>query len=339
MVKINNNDYKKYHSKLRSLKIGVIGDMMLDVYYWGKTERISPEAPVPVVNIVYEEVKPGGAANVGLNIKTLGAEPVMFGIVGSDMNGSVFIENMLTKQIKTDCIVIDKNRPTTVKTRILASNQHVVRFDREDSKDISKLTEKKILKLIKSRIGELDAIIFQDYNKGMLTDGLIKSVIKTARKTNVITAVDPKLKNFPAYKGADIFKPNLRETEEILNRKIYTESEIEKAGKDLMKMLDLKKLVITLSERGMAIFDEEAKMNIIPSKTTKIANVSGAGDTVIATMVSYLCAGAGFEEACTIANYAASIVVEDVSIIPVSLDDLKDRLIRNGIITSGRAAK
>jgi rfaE bifunctional protein kinase chain/domain len=339
MVKIDKNDYKKYNLKLQSLKIGVIGDIMLDVYYWGKTERISPEAPVPVVNIVREEVKPGGAANVGLNIKTLGAEPVMFGIVGSDMNGSVFVENMITKHINTDTIVVDKLRPTTVKTRILASNQHVVRFDKEDSENISAKTEKKILKLIESRLSELDAIIFQDYNKGMLTEGLIRSVIKSAKKMKVITAVDPKLKNFSAYKGVDIFKPNLRETEEILKRKIHTEREIENAGKDLIKMLDLEKLVITLSERGMAIFDKNKKMKMIPSKTNKIANVSGAGDTVIATLVSYLCAGASFEEACTIANYAASIVVEDVSIIPVSPDDLKNRLIRNRILTSGKTAK
>lgn len=336
MVKIDKNDYEKYSSGIRSLKIGVIGDIMLDVYYWGRTERISPEAPVPVVNIIREEVKPGGAANVGLNIKTLGAEPVMFGIVGNDINGSVFVENMISRHISTDNIVIDKKRATTVKTRILASNQHVVRFDRENSEDISGRTEKKLLALIENRIGELDAVIFQDYNKGMLTEKLIRSVIRTAKKMNVITAVDPKLKNFSAYRGADIFKPNLRETEEILNRKIVTEREIEKAGKDLIEMLDLSKLVITLSERGMAVFDKNAKMKIIPSKTTKIANVSGAGDTVIAALVSYLCAGAKFEEACTIANYAASIVVEDVSIIPVSPDDLKDRLKKNGIISSGR---
>lgn len=339
MVTIDKKNYKKYITDMRTLKIGVIGDIMLDVYYWGRTERISPEAPVPVVNIIREEVKPGGAANVGLNIKTLGAEPVMFGLIGSDLNGSVFIENMLAKHIKTDCIVIDKNRPTTVKTRILASNQHVVRFDREDSENISGKTEKNLLKLIEKRIGELDAIIFQDYNKGMLTDSLIRSVIKSAKKMKVITAVDPKLKNFSAYKGADIFKPNLRETEEILNRKIYTESEIEKAGNDLMRMLDLEKLVITLSERGMAIFDKNKKMKMIPSKTTKIANVSGAGDTVIAALVSFLCAGASFEEACTIANYAASIVVEDVSIIPVDPDELKERLVKNGIISSGKTVK
>lgn len=339
MVKIDIQNYRRYIENIRSLKIGVIGDIMLDVYYWGRTERISPEAPVPVVNIGREEVKPGGAANVGLNIKTLGAEPVMFGIVGSDINGSVFVENMISKHISTDSIVIDKKRSTTVKTRILASNQHVVRFDRENSEEISSRTEKKLLTLIENRIRELDAIIFQDYNKGMLTEKLIKSVIRTAKKLNIIVAVDPKLKNISSYKGADIFKPNLRETEEILNRKIFSESEIEKAGKDIMEFLDLRKLVITLSERGMAIFDDSGKMKIVPSKTTKIANVSGAGDTVIATLVSYLCAGAKFDEACTIANYAASIVVEDVSIIPVNQDDLENRLIKNGIITRKRASK
>lgn len=332
MVKIKASDFNKYQKNMSGVKIAVVGDVMLDIYYWGKTERISPEAPVPVVNITDEEIKPGGAANVGLNIKSLGAEPVMFGIIGSDLYGLNFIDNMTDKKINVENIIVDKKRPTTVKTRILASNQHVVRFDKESSEDIDKKTEIKMLSLIEKKLDGIDAIIFQDYNKGLLTPNVIKTVIKMAEDRKIMTAVDPKFKNFPYYRGATIFKPNIRETEEILKRKIRTESEIEKAGIDLMDKLELQKLVITLSERGMAIFDENAIMTIIPAKTTKIANVSGAGDTVIATLVSYLCAGASFEEACTIANYAASIVVEDVSIIPVNPKDLSRRLSDSKVI-------
>ncbi|OGE83156.1 MAG: hypothetical protein A2Y39_02135 [Candidatus Delongbacteria bacterium GWF2_40_14] len=332
MVKISSAEFAKFQNNMKKVRIAVIGDVMLDIYYWGRTERISPEAPVPVVNVTDEEIKPGGAANVGLNIKSLGAVPVMFGIIGSDLYGLNFIDNLTEHRINVENIIVDKKRPTTVKTRILASNQHVVRFDKESSADIDKKTEQKLLSQIEKKLATTDAVIFEDYNKGMLTPNVIKSVIKMAEERKIMTAVDPKIKNFQCYKGVTLFKPNLRETEEILKRRIKTESEIEKAGIDLMDKLELKNLVITLSDRGMAVFDENATMSIIPARSTRIANVSGAGDTVIATLVSYMCAGASFEEACTIANYAASIVVEDVSIIPVDPKQLYERLTDSNVI-------
>jgi D-glycero-beta-D-manno-heptose-7-phosphate kinase len=332
MVKIISSDYEKYIKKIRASKIAVIGDVMLDVYYWGRTERISPEAPVPVVNVTGEEIKPGGAANVALNIRSLGAEPEMYGIIGNDLNGSCFAESMGSYGIGVKNIIVDKKRPTTVKTRILASNQHVVRFDKENTDPIDKRTEKRILSELEKNIGGIDAVIFQDYNKGVLTPDLIRSAVKICSDNKVISTVDPKFKNFMSYKGAYLFKPNLRETEEILKRTVRSESEIEKAGIDLMDKLSLSKLVITLSERGMAIFDDNAIMTMIPARTTRIANVSGAGDTVIATLTSFLAAGATFEQACSIANYAASIVVEDVSIVPVKPEELKKRLIEHGVL-------
>jgi len=332
MVKISSAAFAKFENNMKKVRIAVIGDVMLDIYYWGKTERISPEAPVPVVNVTDEEIKPGGAANVGLNIKSLGAVPVMFGIIGSDLYGLNFIDNLTEHRINVENIIVDKKRPTTVKTRILASNQHVVRFDKESSADIGKKTEQKLLSQIEKKLATTDAVIFEDYNKGMLTPNVIRSVIKMAEERKIMTAVDPKIKNFQCYKGVTLFKPNLRETEEILKRRIKTESEIEKAGIDLMDKLELKNLVITLSDRGMAVFSENAIMSMIPARSTRIANVSGAGDTVIATLVSYMCAGASFEEACTIANYAASIVVEDVSIIPVDPKQLYERLTDSNVL-------
>ncbi len=332
MVKISSAEFARFQNNMKKVKIAVVGDVMLDIYYWGKTERISPEAPVPVVNVTDEEIKPGGAANVGLNIKSLGADPVMFGVIGSDLYGLNFIDNLTEHRINVENIIVDKKRPTTVKTRILASNQHVVRFDKESSADIGKKTEQKLLSLIEKKLAATDAVIFEDYNKGMLTPNVIKSVIQMAKERKIMTAVDPKIKNFQCYKGVTLFKPNLRETEDILKRSIKTESEIEKAGIDLMNKLELNNLVITLSDRGMAVFDQNAIMSIIPARSTRIANVSGAGDTVIATLVSYMCAGASFEAACTIANYAASLVVEDVSIIPVDPKQLYDRLTESKVI-------
>ncbi|MDY0017542.1 MAG: D-glycero-beta-D-manno-heptose-7-phosphate kinase [Candidatus Delongbacteria bacterium] len=332
MVKIDHDKYEEYLKKIKRSRIAVIGDLMLDVYFWGRTDRISPEAPVPVVSVTGEEMKPGGAANVSLNVKSLGAKPYSFGVIGNDMSGSFFIDNFKFHGLNTDNILIDKKRPTTVKTRILALNQHVVRFDKESTEDISKNTEKKLLESFIEAADNIDAVIFQDYNKGVLTSGLVKNIMSVASEKKILTAVDPKIKNFISYKGADIFKPNLKEAEEILKRKIRTDSEIEKAGIDLMDKLELKRLVITLSERGMAIFNSNAIMNIIPAQSAKIANVSGAGDTVISTLVAFICGGASFEEACTIANFAASIVVEDVSIIPVEPSQLKIRLEKSGII-------
>ncbi len=333
MVKINCSEYEQLEKNIKKLNIAVIGDVMLDVYYWGRTERISPEAPVPVVNVTGEEMKPGGAANVSLNLKSLGAVPYSLGVIGNDMSGSYFIDIFKNSGMNTGNIIVDKIRPTTVKTRILALNQHVVRFDKESTEPVGKSIEKKLVSYFDSISDNLDAVIFQDYNKGVLTQNVIKNIMKISSDKKIFTAVDPKIKNISNYKGASVFKPNLREAGEILKRKIQTESEIEKAGIDLMERLELKNLMITLSERGVAAFNSNAIMTIIPARSAKIANVSGAGDTVISALVAFMCAGASFEAACTIANYAASIVVEDVNIIPVDPLLLKNRLTEAGIVT------
>ncbi|MBN2789584.1 MAG: D-glycero-beta-D-manno-heptose-7-phosphate kinase [Candidatus Delongbacteria bacterium] len=335
MIKVKSSELKTIFTGLKKQKIAVIGDVMLDVYYWGDTNRISPEAPVPVIDISHEEIKPGGAANVALNLRSLGADTCLYGIIGNDINGSNFVENLKNYNINIENIIIDTSRPTTVKTRILASSQHVIRFDKEHKNSIDSRTEKKIIKNFEKNIKKLDGVILQDYNKGMLTPAIIKKIIKLCNENNIIVTVDPKLTNLLSFKGATLFKPNLHEAEEILGRKIKSETEIEKAGIDLLKKLDFKYVVITLSERGVAIFRKGEKMKIIPAKALKIANVSGAGDTVIATITAFMCAGATFEQACAIANYAASLVVEDVSIVPVNPDELLKRLKESGAIEKG----
>ena len=335
MVKIKNSRIKKIFSNLKNKKIAVVGDVMLDVYYWGDTNRISPEAPVPVIDITHEEIKPGGAANVALNIKSIGAKTCLYGIIGNDLFGSNFIENLNNYDINIENINVDPSRPTTVKTRILASSQHVIRFDKEDKDLICSKLEKKIIKDFEKNVKNINGVILQDYNKGMLTPFVNKKIIKLCNENKIMIAVDPKLNNLSSFKGATLFKPNLYEAEKILGRKITTEKEIEKSGFDLIRKLDLKYVVITLSEKGIAVFTKGKKMKIIPAKAMKISNVSGAGDTVIASITAFMCAGATFEQACTIANYAASLVVEDVSIVPVNPDALIKRLKNSGIIIKG----
>jgi len=319
--------------RIAKLNIAVVGDVMIDIYYWGQTRRISPEAPVPVVEIEKEEQKPGGAANVALNIHTLNANPKMFGLIGNDDAGKKLIESFKADGISPDYLTVDIDRPTTVKTRVMAANQHVVRFDKEITSNIPTDTENEILDKFERYIQEIDAVVLEDYNKGMLTDRVIKGIIKIANQHHKIVTVDPKLKNFMSYKHATLFKPNLKEASEILQRTIHTDAEIAAAGQDLLNILENKFVVITLSERGVALFTKDQPMKIIPARSTKIGNVSGCGDTVIATLTAALAAGADFEISAALANYAASVVVEDVSIVPIYRNDLIARLIESGVVS------
>lgn len=334
MLKIDKSRLDDLFQTIKNLKIAVVGDIMIDQYFWGKTNRISPEAPVPVVDIYKEEFKPGGAANVAFNIKSLGATSYMVGVIGDDEPGKKLLLDFNNRKVDTSGLVIDKNRPTTVKTRVLAAGQHIIRYDNELDDDVLTDIENILLSNLRNKIKELDGIILEDYNKGVLTENLIKEIIILANENDKIVCVDPKLRNFKCYKNATLFKPNLVEAEQILKREIVTEAEIEKAGFELMNILNTKYVVITLSERGMAIFKKNSDMRIIPARTGKIANVSGAGDTVIATLTTILSAGAGLEEACNLANYAASVVVEDVSIVPITRDTLYERLLEADVVIS-----
>lgn len=332
MIKINRHRLEWLMDNMAETKIAVVGDLMVDQYLWGKTNRISPEAPVPVVDIYKEEAKPGGAANVALNLQSLFINTDVYGVLGLDSFGDKLLDEFKELNINTEGIVRENFRPTTVKTRILASGQHVVRYDNELSEPLNEQSEKKLISQIEENIDEYSAIILEDYNKGVLTASVISQIIELANSKGVITAIDPKLKNYECYKGATIFKPNLREAEDILKRKITSDKEIEQAGKDLLEKLGVKYLLITLSEKGMALFSNKKPMKLIPAKTTKIANVSGAGDTVIATLTAALSVNAQIEEACTLANYAASVVVENVNIIPITRNSLFRRLVESDVV-------
>lgn len=311
---LKNNFYGK--------KIAVIGDMMLDCYFWGEVKRISPEAPVPIVEVENEFYRFGGAANVANNILKLGGIPVPIGIIGYDNDGSIFTSLLNGAGILSDCIVMDEKRPTTAKTRVIAQNQHVVRIDKEFKEDISKETEDKLFELFLSHLQTLDGIILQDYNKGVLTESLIEKVIAEANKLGKLITVDPKFNNFFSYKDVTVFKPNRKEAGDVLGLKIKTSEEVTFAGNKLLKELNSKYILLTLSEEGIAVFQKGQPEKRIPTKARKVADVSGAGDTVISTLTMALAAGADIFEASYLANYAGGIVCEEVGIVPIEIDIL-----------------
>jgi len=303
-------------------RIAVVGDMMLDSYFQGFVSRISPEAPVPVVEVENEYSRFGGALNVAYNIKTLGGIPIPIGIIGSDNNGRLLKILMKEAGIKDEGIITDKTRPTTAKTRVIANNQHVVRVDKEKTIPISNQTEKKILGFLSKEIKKLDAIILQDYNKGVLTKNLIEEIIALANSNKVIVTVDPKFNNFFTYQNVTVFKPNRKETEDAFGVKIKTVSEITAAGEKLLQNINCKYALLTLGEGGIALFEKGKSERRVPTKARKVADVSGAGDTVISTLTLALTAGADIFDAAYLANYAGGIVCQEVGIVPIDLNVL-----------------
>ncbi|MGK9367700.1 D-glycero-beta-D-manno-heptose-7-phosphate kinase [Melioribacter sp. Ez-97] len=320
-----NISYKKLLSlkeKFRNKRIAVIGDMMLDSYYKGKVSRISPEAPVPVVEVDNEFSRFGGALNVAYNILTLGGTPLPIGIIGNDAEGKLLKKLMRDTGITDEAIFIDKSRPTTSKTRVIAHSQQVVRVDKESTAPLSKSMEKKIIDYLKHDFSNIDAIILQDYNKGVLTRNLIKEVISKANEENKIITVDPKFNNFFEYKNVTVFKPNRKETEDALSMKLQSDDDISKAGEKLLHNLNARYILLTLGEAGIALFEKGKPEKRVPTKARKVADVSGAGDTVISTITIALAAGVDIYNAAYLANYAGGIVCQEVGIVPINIDDL-----------------
>jgi D-glycero-beta-D-manno-heptose-7-phosphate kinase len=331
MVDISNNRLNDLKKGFDGKKIAVIGDMMLDGYFWGDIKRISPEAPVPVLEVEDEIFRFGGAANVAFNILTLGGIPVPVGVIGNDNYGNIFSSLIKEKNIEDDGIIIDNERPTTTKTRVIANNQHVVRIDKESKAYISNKIESKILAHIENLLNKLDGIILQDYNKGILTPSLISNVISIANKKNILVTVDPKFDNFFEYKNVTVFKPNRIETETVLGIRIKSDKDISSAGKNLLNKLNSKYVLLTLGEGGIAVFEKGDKERRMPTKAIKVADVSGAGDTVISTLTIGLAAGADIYEACFLANYAAGIVCGEVGIVPIEKDKLFETVLKDSL--------
>jgi rfaE bifunctional protein kinase chain/domain len=322
MLNISKDELKNIKNNFAGKKIAVVGDMMLDCYYWGEVKRISPEAPVPVVEIENEFFRFGGAANCAFNIIKLGGIPIPIGVIGRDNDGREFNSLIKDANINSEGIIVDEGRPTTAKTRVIADNHHIVRIDRESKKYIPEETENKIINFFNSKQKEIDAVILQDYNKGVLTKRVIKEIIKISNQNNIIITVDPKFDNFFEYKDVTVFKPNKKETEDAFGVRIINDAEIVNAGRKLMEKLNPKYALLTLGEAGVALFEEGKDVQKISTKAKKVRDVSGAGDTVISTLTMALAANADISTAAYLANYAAGIVCEEVGIVPIEIDKL-----------------
>ncbi len=329
MIRLSSKNIEALKKNFKGKKIGIVGDMMLDCYFWGDVKRISPEAPVPVVEVENEFFRFGGAANVALNILKLGGKPLPIGVIGCDNDGSLFNSLITETNVSSEGIITDKTRPTTAKTRVIAHNQHVVRIDKESKKYISREIQNKIYEFLESRMNELDGIILEDYNKGVLTPGLIERIITLANKKDILITVDPKFNNFFLFKNVTVFKPNRKEAEDVLGMRIRNDEDISEAGRRILKKINAKNVLLTLGEGGIAVFEKGKDEKRMSTKARKVADVSGAGDTVISTLTMALAAGSDIIEASYLANYAGGIVCEEVGIVPIEINKLISALIKD----------
>ena len=325
-------EIKNAFKRFENLKILVVGDVMIDSYIWGIVERISPEAPVPIVTIHNQERRLGGAANVALNIKAMGATPILCGVIGDDDRKEDFIDLLTEENLSDIGILIDPERMTTVKTRIISNRQHLLRVDEEIDDILSAETENSFNQQISDllKTGNIDAVIFQDYDKGTLTPTLIKSVIKKARKYGIPVLADPKQRNFLEYKKVSLFKPNFREFQHGLNIKCAKSDygRIHEFVKtNLHEQQGISIVMITLSELGVFISTKDCYFHI-PAEIRDVADVSGAGDTVISIATLCLATGLSPENIASISNLAGGLVCEKVGVVPVDRAELLDECIR-----------
>ena len=311
--------------RFRRAKVLVLGDLMLDEFIWGKVSRISPEAPVPVVWAQSESVMPGGAANVANNVRALGGDVSLMGIIGEDAWGTTLLRELSNRKIETSGIV-RLPRPTTVKTRVIAHHQQVVRVDREERAPLPEAAVKRLVKSVEERLDQADALIIEDYGKGVITRPLLEAVIPMARSRKKIITVDPKQEHFDLYRRVTALTPNRAEAGEAVGRELETDADVERAAKEILQRLSCDALLVTLGEDGMLLFEQGGRQVRIPTVAQEVFDVAGAGDTVIATFTLALASGASLGQAARIANYAAGIVVGKVGVAVATPDELSARL-------------
>ncbi len=328
-------------SNFNNLRVMVIGDVMVDAYLFGKVDRISPEAPVPVVVVQSRSNRPGGAANVALNIKGLGAEPVLCSVVGRDQKGSEFLEILKQNELAVHGILQSNDRITTTKFRIIGNNSQMLRVDEEITSDLNK-REKELLQFRIEHIlreEKIDVIIFQDYNKGVIDENLITKTIEIANKKSIPVVVDPKRKNFLSFKGVNLFKPNLKELYEGINGGFdsFSTENTKEAMKLLQEKIEAEIILVTLSENGVMIraktAEEKYEISHIPAHLRSIADVSGAGDTVISVAALCLALQQNPKTLATISNIAGGLVCESVGVIPIDKNKLQAEVLR--LLVSG----
>lgn len=303
----------------RAQHVVIVGDAMLDVYLRGDVDRISPEAPVPVVRVRDRKLALGGAANVAQNVAALGAGCDLVAVIGDDLAGQTLRERLTSGGMHARSLVA-VDRPTTTKTRVMARSQQLVRFDEEDDADLSAADVARVLAAIEHALPDATALVFEDYNKGVLVPAVIEGAIALARSRNLPIVVDPKFRNFFAYRGATVFKPNRRELESALGAAVDLDSPA--ALPETFRRLGVEHLLLTLGERGMALVSPDGGVHRVPTTAREVYDVVGAGDTVTAYLATMLAAGATTLEAAVIANYAAGVEVGKLGAATVSPEEV-----------------
>jgi rfaE bifunctional protein kinase chain/domain len=324
-------NFKETFKSFNKINVLIIGDVMIDAYMWGNVNRISPEAPVPIVAINKKENRLGGAANVALNIQAMGANPILCSVIGDDDGAKTFLNLLKTQKLSSKGIFKSKNRITTVKTRVISNNHQMLRVDEEiestiDGKEIKSLSAE-IKKLIASE--KIHVIIFEDYDKGCINEDLINSVATFAKQKGIPTVVDPKKKNFMAYTGVTLFKPNLKELKEGLKIEFNHNNikELEKVVDRFIKKQNIQTALITLSEKGVYTHSSKTKA-LVPAHIRNIADVSGAGDTVVSIAALCIAANLSPVQTATLANLAGGLVCEKVGVVPIDKKQLLEEALK-----------
>ena len=308
----------------------IFGDAMIDEYWSGNVSRISPEAPVPIVEIEKTYRKPGGAANVALNIASLGGNPHLVAVVGNDVGRERLVNCLVEKGLETNGLLVDPDRPTTRKTRIIASNQQVVRADFESTAEICPEIQARLWEIFNARLEYCRGVIISDYGKGVITAELLQKIIEKTRAEGKFVVVDPKDTHFFSYRKVTTLTPNHHEAGFVAGRRIRDDQTLREVGFNLMRRLDADSLLITRGEKGMALFEPPDELTHFPTRATKVYDVTGAGDTVISTVAMGLAAGASLKEAAYLSNFAAGLVVREIGTAQTTKDALAEAVFAAG---------
>lgn len=308
--------------RIAGRRVLVLGDLMLDRYLWGRVDRISPEAPVPVVEIERESLTLGGAGNVAANLRALGAHPVLVGVVGEDDDGARLMDALAARGVATGGIVRDPARPTTVKTRIVAHAQQVVRADRETRADLAGHALAALLRRLEAEAAGCEAMVVSDYGKGVITPGTLERGLATAKRHRLRVCVDPKESHIDAYRGVSILTPNQHEAGYMQGRRIVDDASLDAVGWGLQKRLDAEAVLVTRGPEGMSLFERGGRYTYLPTVARDVYDVTGAGDTVVSVVAAALAAGADYPTASYLANHAAGIVIREVGTATCAPADL-----------------
>jgi rfaE bifunctional protein kinase chain/domain len=319
----------RHLSRFSRCRVLILGDVMLDEYIWGTVSRISPEAPVPVVAVRSESVKVGGAGNVATNVAGLGGQATLIGLVGNDAAAERLSHELELIGVKSDGLIEDRSRPTTIKSRVVAGSQHVVRFDRESDAPVSRAIRAQVIAAIRERLPEADVLLISDYAKGLVSPGLVREVLALAARHRRMVAVDPKVQHLSLFKKVTVVAPNHHEAAAAARLPVRSEADLLRVGRVLLRRLNARAVLITRGEQGMSLFEAGKPVVHIPTVAQEVYDVTGAGDTVIGTLSLALAAGADMHEAAVIANFAAGVVVGKRGTATVTRAEL-ERALRDG---------